>query len=105
MLIEGHCRKIDILRSNILKIGLQIRMMKFLINLLFVLVFNLAYSQDQKIQYVKVEYEDFFTESINIVNCESFRKTFKNSIKIKLLKSKSDFRDVTNTGMMIAILN
>ena len=57
------------------------------INILFVLFFilfntNLC-AQNQKLSLVKIEWEDFSTETVYDVNCDSFRSLFATTIENK----------------------
>lgn len=65
---------------------------KLLIAFLFVIVNNASYSQTRKLQRVKVEYQNFLTESIDNVDCNSFWIAFGNTIQSKIFDDRSHLR-------------
>ena len=50
---------------------------------LMITIIGSNYAQEKKLHSVKIEYEYFLTESIDFVDCNSFKTAFNNTIRTK----------------------
>jgi hypothetical protein len=61
-----------------------------LVTLLSFLCSNVCYAQKDKLDYVRVEFEGFYTETIMDVSCEAFSSTFEGTKKVKVFHNEQD---------------
>lgn len=59
---------------------------------LMITIIGSNYAQEKKLHSVKIEYEHFLTESIDIVDCNSFKTAFNNTIQTKTFSDGSHLK-------------
>ena len=69
---------------------------KKLIIVLFLMIESVSYAQEKELHSVKIEYEHFLTESIDFVDCTSFRTAFNNTIFTKVYNDSLSIREFRN---------
>jgi hypothetical protein len=57
-----------------------------------------SFAQKQRLQSVKIEWEDFGTETFAAVSCTGFNSLFKNSKQARLIKRKSELMAFENSA-------
>jgi hypothetical protein len=62
-----------------------------------------SFAQKQKLKSVKIEWEDFGTESFVAVSCTQFNSQFKNSKQTRLVKAKAEMQAFDNSAKEFVI--